>query len=647
MTYTVLSECKSYWRRRITMLLRIVCADSSTARDSNIPHTTTEVTHNVATEDAAPIHSPHSGNEHADTSAQITEEMLVVQNVHNSAFGDIAFPLFSFAKNSSLSPSVLSAKLHQMISQDDADNEWGRTEAAGGYLNVRLNRATIINRMFGVGHHAVVESPVVSPDAVPYAVCRTHDYVSQKICVEYSSPNTNKPLHLGHLRNNVLGESISRILERCGAEVVRINLINDRGIHICKSMAAYQKFGNDTTPSDMNVRPDTFVGDYYVRFDRWQQNDTDAMVYAQQLLIKWEQGDAKTRQVWEKMRRWVLDGIMDTYRRTGIQFDVFQYESETYMHGKEIVQQGLKDNIFRRTHDHSIEIDLSDAGLDVKTLLRGDGTAIYITQDLGTIMQRYRAWKFDQAIYVVANEQEYHFRALFEIVSRLNLPFASHLFHRSYGLVHLPDGRMKSREGTVVDADALIDEVRNAVRAEMHVQNRYLKEQSEAQRMTIAEKIAISSIHYWLLKVDPHKNITFDTKKSISFNGNSGAYILYMITRMRHLIMQGETCVPNDIVLDKVPFGSLLTHDLEWRIVFSMAQFQETISDAARDYSPFPISQYVYALAQLFSRYYHDVPIATAQDVHLRCARLQLIKRLHAIFEQCCYFLVMPTVTNM
>jgi len=618
--------------------------------------------------------------------------MLRAQQTAESRFGDIAFPLFRFAKACACAPAELSARIAEGLA--DIDPRWGRAATAGGYINIYLNRARVINDFFerGVGdagaaslvqeaesgalHKSESQDGTRQDDkeqigasqesapqqsmlqeSAPQDRARQGDapqsdalvllYAGQNICIEYSSPNTNKPLHLGHLRNNVLGESIARILSRCGATVVRVNLINDRGIHICKSMAAYQRFGAGSTPQSEQKKPDLFVGDYYVAFDRWQREDARALEEAQQMLVKWEQGDAETRELWQQMRAWALTGIAETYRRTDIHFDALQYESDTYLFGKEIVEQGLARAIFRKAHDGAIEIDLSDIGLDTKTLLRADGTSIYITQDLGTAALRHRRWHFDRMIYVVANEQEYHFQVLFEIMKRLQFPFASRLFHRSYGMVKLPDGRMKSREGNVVDADALIDEVHDAVRREMNAESAYLREASGAEQRELAEKIAISSIHYWLLRADPLKDITFDTNQSISFTGNSGAYILYTITRMHHLRTHARhSAEASDQEASRAP-GELLSHELEWQLIFLIAQYEEVIAEAAHNYTPFPIASYLYRLAQLFSRYYHDVPIAKERRPEYRAVRLALIAHLLSLFEHCCHLLVMPIVTDM
>ena len=600
---TILGEYRAHWRRRVSDAVSTLCTEGE----------------------------------------PITERQIIIQNTNSADLGDIAFPLFPFAKRSAMSPTELAERVRQLI-DDDPDYRWGRPQVASGYLNIYLNRADIAARLL---HHdreweisnAIVDSPLAS----------------QKICVEYSSPNTNKPLHLGHLRNNVLGASLARILAHCGATVTRINLINDRGVHICKSMAAYQRFADGAVPSDVGARPDTFVGDYYVRFSQWEREDPTVTKIAQQLLVKWEEGDEAIRRLWRTMRQWVLDGIKQTYRRTDIDFDLYQYESDLYLYGKQIVQNGLDSGVFHAAADGSVEIDLSDVKLGTKTLLRADGTAIYVTQDLGTVVRRYRELDFDRLIYVVANEQEYHFKVLFEIIARLKLPFASRLFHRSYGIVQLPDGRMKSREGTVVDADALIDEVRDAVSREMQSENRYRRRHSDAEKQDIAERIAIASIHYWLMKFDAHKNITFDTEGSISFSGNSGAYILYTIARLHHLLLHGATTDDNSGTnaddsgtnADDNSAGGMPTSDTEWQLLFLIAQFQQVISDAGQAYSPFPVAQYLYRLAHTFSRYYHDVPIAVEKDRALKRARLRLVRRLLLVFERCCYFLVMPTVTNM
>jgi len=439
----------------------------------------------------------------------------------------------------------------------------------------------------------------------------------KRIMVEFSSPNTNKPLHLGHLRNDVLGESISRILAACGATVRKVCIINDRGIHICKSMLAYKEQGNGSTPESVGVKSDRFVGDWYVRFHTMSQEDPTAEERAQQLLRQWEAGDPETIALWKQMNQWAVEGIKATYRRTGVSFDHYYFESETYLKGKEEVLKGLERGIFYREADGSVWIDLTAEGLDKKVLLRKDGTSLYITQDIGTAIFRHRDWPFDQLIYVVGSEQQYHFKVLFKVLEKLGFEWARNLYHLSYGMVNLPEGKMKSREGTVVDADDLIDNLKEMAIEEIREKDR---EAIVGSVEDVAERIAIGALHYYLLQVSPTKDMLFNPKESLSFNGNTGPYLQYMGARISSMLRKKEGSAASRGMVRP----ELLTGDPEWELLKTLAQFPEALETAARSLDPSLIASYLYEVSKTFSRFYHDCPILNAEEPDLAATRLSL-----------------------
>ncbi|MDR1147999.1 MAG: arginine--tRNA ligase, partial [Spirochaetaceae bacterium] len=445
---------------------------------------------------------------------------------------------------------------------------------------------------------------------------------------------TNKPLHLGHLRNNALGESISRILAACGAEVYKVCIFNNRGIHICKSMLAYIEKLSDSTPQSAGKKTDHFVGDCYVEFNTMLKNDNGAEERARELLRKWETGDAETTALWKKMNDWTVSGIKETYKRTGISFDKYYFESETYLRGKEEVLKGLEKNIFYRETDGSVWADLSAENLDKKTLLRKDGTSLYITQDFGTAIQRHEDWRFDKLVYVVGSEQRYHFQVLFTLLSRLGFDWARDLYHLSYGMVNLPDGKMKSREGTVIDADDLIDKLRNMALAEIREKER---EGAVGNAEETAEKIALGALHYYLLQITPEKDMLFNPAESLSFNGNTGPYLQYMGARISSILKKEEA--ENDPA-PSAESAVLLTSDAEWELLKTIASWPEAINEAAEKMNPAVITAWLYELSKNFSRFYHDCPILGAESAELKHARIALCRAsrrvLRAAFELVC-----------
>ena len=478
--------------------------------------------------------------------------------------------------------------------------------------------------------------------------------------VEFSSPNTNKPLHLGHLRNDVLGESISRVLAACGAEVRKVCIINDRGIHICKSMLAYMEYCEGKTPESEGVKPDRFVGDCYVRFSQGLKEETSAleeqgvakkeaeaeaplMIRAHELLRQWEAGDSQTVELWKKMNAWAIDGWKETYRRTGVSFDKYYFESETYLLGKDEVLKGLEKGIFYREEDGSVQVDLSAEKLDKKVLLRKDGTSIYITQDLGTAINRHKDWPFDKLVYVVGSEQLYHFKVLFILLEKLGFKWAKNLHHLSYGMVNLPEGKMKSREGTVVDADDLIDSLKEMAILEIRSKER---EEAVGDSEATAEKIALGALHYFLLNVSPSKDMLFDPKESLAFNGNTGPYLQYMGARISSLLRKagernGVTASSEEARLD------LLVADPEWELIKTLARYNDAVAAAAKDMDPSILASYLYDLAKGFSRFYHDCPILSAEESALANARLALCRAVLTVLRDALELTCIPFLEVM
>ncbi|MEZ4843701.1 MAG: arginine--tRNA ligase [Bacteroidia bacterium] len=453
----------------------------------------------------------------------------------------------------------------------------------------------------------------------------------EKIMVEYSSPNTNKPLHLGHVRNNLLGYSICQILEYYGHDVMKVNLVNDRGIHICKSMLAYQHFGNGETPEIAGMKGDHLIGKYYVMFDKLNRDEaaqlvaegmdeekakmqTTWMKQASEMLEKWEQGDAETVALWKKMNEWVYDGFEVTYKRMGVQFDKFYYESNTYLLGKEIVEEGLAKKVFYRKPDGSVWIDLTADGLDEKLLLRANGTSVYMTQDMGTADLKYADFPAKQSVYVVGNEQDYHFKVLQLILQKLGRPYADGIYHKSYGMVELPTGKLKTREGKVVDADDLMDEMYETAKTRTAEQGK-TDGLSENELDKLYETLGMGALKYFLLKVDPTKKILFNPAESVDFQGNTGTFIQYTHARCQSILSNVE--VPSELRFD----GKL--EKVEQDLMVHFFQFDTTLEEAARQMSPAVIAQYLYDTAKLYNTFYNQCSILradTQEQIQLRIA---------------------------
>jgi arginyl-tRNA synthetase len=471
----------------------------------------------------------------------------------------------------------------------------------------------------------------------PFIKCRSKD--PEVVLVEFSSPNTNKPLHLGHIRNNLLGYSLYRILTACGHKVVKTNIVNDRGIHICKSMLAWLKYGNGETPMSTGIKGDHLVGKYYVKFEQEYKSQIDELVRngmneaearnsaplmleARDMLIKWESGNTDVVDLWKTMNSWVYAGFDETYRMLGVDFDKIYYESDTYIKGKEIVLAGLRDNFLYQHSDNSIWVDLTSQGLDHKLLLRSDGTAVYMTQDLGTAVARQNDYHFNKTIYVVGNEQNYHFQVLRALMKKMGFEWADGLIHFSYGMVELPEGKMKSREGTVVDADDLIMEMKETART-VSFELGKLKDFTEEEKEDIFRKIGLGALKYYILKVDPHKNMTFNPAESIDFNGNTGPLIQYTYARIKSVFRKADQMGINtdpSAILNAKPG----TKEIE--LVKLLRKFSGTVSEAASEYSPALIANYCYDLSKEYNQFYHDFSILGEEDISLRNFRLFLSK---------------------
>ncbi|MDC7126475.1 MAG: arginine--tRNA ligase, partial [Spirochaetales bacterium] len=415
-----------------------------------------------------------------------SSDSIIVGTPPNPEMGDFAFAMFPFAKVFRKSPNDIAASVIEALKENSEAENYGSILQAGAYVNVKIDMSNNAKE--------VIESVLSEKESYG----KVDRYSGKKIMIEFSCPNTNKPLHLGHLRNDSIGSAVARILEAAGAEVMKVNLINDRGIHICKSMLAYKQFGEGATPESEKIKSDHFVGDYYVKFDKWSKENPEALKDAQKMLQAWESGDPETTELWKLMNKWTIDGINETYKATGISFDKVYYESNTYSGGKQQVLKGLEDGVFYKEEDNSVWIDLSEIKLDKKVLLRGDGTTLYMTQDLGTAIARHDDWPFDQLIYVVGSEQQYHFKVLFHILKKLGYNWAEDLKHLSYGMVNLPDGKMKSREGTVVDADDLVKQLSEMAAEE--IKNKGREAEVEDLDKT-SHSIALGALNYYLLQV--------------------------------------------------------------------------------------------------------------------------------------------------
>ena len=535
--------------------------------------------------------------------------------------GNLTVVVFPWVKAARKSPEAVGQEIGQWLV--DIEPAVDRFNVVKGFLNIVIEPSfwnSVLEHISATDNFGIVAPTADSP----------------LVMVEYSSPNTNKPLHLGHVRNNLLGFSLAEILKACGNRVVKTNIVNDRGIHICKSMLAWQKWGNGITPEKAGKKGDHLIGDFYVLFDKHYKAElkeimerdgiteeeaaklSPLMAEAREMLRKWEAKDADVRRLWAMMNEWVYAGFDDTYRRMGVDFDKIYYESDTYLEGKEKVLEGLEKGIMFRKDDGSVWADLSDAGLDQKLLLRADGTSVYMTQDIGTAKLRFRDYPIDKMIYVVGNEQNYHFQVLSLLLDRLGFKWGKDLVHFSYGMVELPEGKMKSREGTVVDADDLMAEMVAGAR-EVSCDLGKLDGLTPAEIDEISETVGLGALKYFLLKVDPRKNMLFNPKESIDFNGNTGPFIQYTYARIRSVLRKAAE---QGMAIGN--YSAVLPNEKEIALIQTLADFPSTVQEAGRDYSPAVIANYVYELVKQYNQFYHDYSILREEDAAVRSLRLTL-----------------------
>jgi arginyl-tRNA synthetase len=560
----------------------------------------------------------------------IDTAVLTAETPPDPRLGDIAFPLFPFARVLKKAPAAIAAEVARRAASDPRAAGAGTATAAGPYVNVSLVRPT------------VVEDILAGISGAGSGFGATDALRGQRIMLEFSCPNTNKPLHLGHLRNDAIGESLSRILSTAGGTVRKVNLINDRGVHICKSMLAYMRFGNGTTPETEKIKGDHFVGDYYVKYAQYESEHPEAEEEVRTLLRQWEAGDAKVRELWRTMNAWVTDGLEKSYRRTGVSFDKVYFESEIYMLGREVILDGLKKGIFQRDPDGSVWVDLTPQGMDREVLLRSDGTSIYLTQDVGVAIQRSKDWPFDRLIYVVASEQRHHFHVLFKVMEILGYPWAPSLHHLAYGMVNLPEGKMKSREGTVVDADDLLDELESLAAEEIKAKER---EEDVGDPAATARAVALGALHYWFLQVTAVKDMTFDPKESISFTGNTGPYLQYTGARISSMLRKFEQRKASYEAGRLQP--SLLSLPEEWELAKSLALFPEVVVASARDLNPSVLTTYLFELCKAYSRYYQDHPVLRNESQDLVVTRIALVRAVVQVLRNGLGLLGIPFLEAM
>ena len=570
---------------------------------------------------------------------EAADAQIQLQKTRPEFEGNITLVVFPFVKLARKAPAQVAAEIGEWILAS-GDSPVAKYNAVQGFLNLSISDAFWVEQLKAID---ASENYGKQPDR------------KQLMMVEYSSPNTNKPLHLGHVRNNLLGYSIAQIQEANGWQVVKTNIVNDRGIHICKSMLAWLKFGNGETPETSGKKGDHLIGDYYVRFDieykkqiaalmaegkdeETAKREAPLMLEAQEMLRKWEANDPEVRALWAKMNSWVYAGFDETYKRMGVSFDKIYYESNTYLEGKSEVEKGLASGQFYRREDGSVWADLTKDGLDEKLLLRSDGTSVYMTQDIGTAKLRFQDYPIDKMVYVVGNEQEYHFKVLSILLDRLGFPFGKELVHFSYGMVELPNGKMKSREGTVVDADELMDKMvedaKEISKDKVHTLRSFpegdkntLQGITEDEANEIARKVGLGALKYFILKVDPRKNMLFNPAESIDFNGNTGPFIQYTFARIQSVLRKADGSITGDglqvTVLDPKELG----------LIQRLCEYPSIVRTAGDEFSPAVLCNYAYALACDFNSFYHDLSILNEPDQAKKALRLLLAKNVAKVLK--------------
>ena len=558
-----------------------------------------------------------------------TDAQVQLQKTRAEFEGNITLVVFPFVKMARKAPQMVAAEVGEWMAANAA-HLVAKYNAVQGFLNLSIADSFWIEQLQAIDAEAEYGK---QPDR------------NQLMMVEYSSPNTNKPLHLGHVRNNLLGYSVAKIQEANGWNVVKTNIVNDRGIHICKSMLAWLKFGNGETPETSGKKGDHLIGDYYVRFDveykkqvkelmeagkdeETAKREAPLMQEAQAMLRKWEANDPEVRALWEKMNEWVYAGFDETYQRMGVSFDKIYYESTTYLEGKSEVEKGLSTGEFYRREDGSVWANLEKDGLDEKLLLRSDGTSVYMTQDIGTAKLRYQDYPINKMVYVVGNEQEYHFKVLSILLDRLGFPFGKELVHFSYGMVELPNGKMKSREGTVVDADDLMDKMVSDAKEISKDKVNTLQGITEEEANEIARKVGLGALKYFILKVDPRKNMLFNPAESIDFNGNTGPFIQYTYARIKSVLRKAESA---EALKTLETLRTL--EEKELALIQRLCDYPATVRAAGDEFSPAILCNYAYALACDFNSFYHDLSILNEPDAHKRALRLLLAKNVAKVLN--------------
>ena len=574
-----------------------------------------------------------------------TEKMLQLQKTRSEFEGNLTLVVFPFVKAARKSPEQTAQEIGTYLVEHCSAID--KFNVVKGFLNLSIGDGAWLHLLEAIDSDEHFGTKQATED-------------SPLVMIEYSSPNTNKPLHLGHVRNNLLGWSLAQIMEANGNKVVKTNIVNDRGIHICKSMLAWLKYGNGETPETSGKKGDHLIGDYYVAFDKHYREEIKQLVAqgmdeekakqeaplikeAHEMLVKWEQNDPEVRALWEKMNNWVYAGFDETYKKMGVGFDKIYYESQTYLKGKAKVEEGLAKGLFERHEDNSVWADLTNEGLDQKLLLRSDGTSVYMTQDIGTAEMRFQDYPIDKMIYVVGNEQNYHFQVLSILLDRLGFKWGKELVHFSYGMVELPNGKMKSREGTVVDADDLMElMVEDAYKTSMELGK--FDDMTEEERHEIARIVGMGALKYFILKVDARKNMLFNPEESIDFNGNTGPFIQYTYARIRSIIRRYEGTGVRGYENSTNAEGNLApTHprtpvppklfDKEIELIQKMNEFGAAVEQAGKDYSPSGIANYCYELTKVFNQFYHDYSILNEPDENVKAMRLMLARNVAKIIK--------------
>ena len=564
----------------------------------------------------------------------VPEKMVQVQKTKKEFEGSLTIVVFPFLKMSKKKPEDTAQEIGQWLKENC--KAVADFNVVKGFLNIVIDKAAWLSMLNEINKDELYGEVAAKED-------------SPLVMIEYSSPNTNKPLHLGHVRNNLLGWSLAQIMAANGNKVVKTNIVNDRGIHICKSMLAWLKWGNGVTPETSGKKGDHLIGDFYVAFDKHYREEVKELKAkytaegmdeeaaekkakdeaplikeAHEMLVKWEQGDKEVRALWEKMNSWVYEGFDETYRNLGVGFDKIYYESQTYLKGKAKVEEGLEKGLFERHEDNSVWADLTDEGLDQKLLLRSDGTSVYMTQDIGTAEMRFKDYPIDKMIYVVGNEQNYHFQVLSILLDRLGFKWGKELVHFSYGMVELPNGKMKSREGTVVDADDLIATMVADAKKTSEELGKF-NDMTEEERDNIARIVGMGALKYFILKVDARKNMLFNPEESIDFNGNTGPFIQYTYARIRSILRKAAA---QGIAIPEVLADDMPLNQKETELIQKMDEFGAAVRQAGKDYSPSGIANYCYELTKDFNQFYHDYSILNAENENEKVVRLVIAKNV-------------------